>query len=197
MKEDTRRKLLEVTLELVSKKGYIGTTTKEIAQRAGVSEITLFRHFGSKESLFIEMLNTFSFLPRLKEIIPKLESISYKQALEEIGIRFFFTLKERKSMIKIILSEIKLYPEKLRWIYNNFINEMIETLGEYFKVLQKQRVLRVFEPKTGARAFLGMIFCYFKSEEILCGKDITKEEAEKIIKEFVDIFVNGTEVKDE
>ena len=38
--------------ELFATKGYAGTTTKEIAERAGVSERLLFSHFGSKDELF-------------------------------------------------------------------------------------------------------------------------------------------------
>ncbi|RMG73353.1 MAG: TetR/AcrR family transcriptional regulator, partial [Nitrospirae bacterium] len=44
-KSQTRKALLESALELISEKGYLGATTREIAMRAGVSEITLFRHF--------------------------------------------------------------------------------------------------------------------------------------------------------
>ncbi|MGD8353177.1 MAG: helix-turn-helix domain-containing protein, partial [Pseudomonadota bacterium] len=58
--DETRNKLLEATLELISEKGYLGATTREIAALAGVSELTLFRKFGKKEHLFEEMLKTFT-----------------------------------------------------------------------------------------------------------------------------------------
>ena len=48
----TRDKILEAALFLFSKKGYLGATTKEIAKEAGIAELTLFRHFASKEKLF-------------------------------------------------------------------------------------------------------------------------------------------------
>src|SRR3972149_3207884 len=98
MKSDTYKKILEATLKLISQKGYLGTTTREIAREAGVTEVTLFRHFGSKERLFEEVLNRYSFLPRLKELLPELEanSFDYEDALRTIGMRFFETLKERK-----------------------------------------------------------------------------------------------------
>ena len=49
-------RILEATLELLGRVGYRGTTTREIAQRAGVNEVTLFRRFGSKESLAREAI---------------------------------------------------------------------------------------------------------------------------------------------
>jgi AcrR family transcriptional regulator len=44
--------LLTAARELFATKGYAGTTTKEIAERAGVSERLLFSHFGTKDELF-------------------------------------------------------------------------------------------------------------------------------------------------
>ena len=48
----TKEKILDATIALVSQKGYLGATTREIARGAGVTELTLFRHFGTKEKLF-------------------------------------------------------------------------------------------------------------------------------------------------
>lgn len=42
-----QRRLFQAALELLAERGYRGATTREIARRAGVSEVTLFRRFGS------------------------------------------------------------------------------------------------------------------------------------------------------
>jgi AcrR family transcriptional regulator len=46
--------LLNAALEVFASRGYAGSTTREIARRAGVSEGLLFRHFGTKVALFEE-----------------------------------------------------------------------------------------------------------------------------------------------
>lgn len=191
-KSHTENKLLEATLKLISKKGYLGATTREIAQGAGVTELTLFRHFGSKERLFEEVIKRYTFLPKLRRLIPELEGLSYDKALKVVGIRFLETLKERKSLIRIMLSEINLYPDKIRGLHNSFIDELIQTLAGYLRSLQKRNILRRFSPEMAARAFLGMVFTYFKAEEIVRRRNIPKKEMEKMIEEFVDIFVHGT-----
>ncbi|MDI6891034.1 MAG: TetR/AcrR family transcriptional regulator [Thermodesulfovibrionales bacterium] len=191
-KHGTEEKLLEATLRLISEKGYLGATTREIAQGAGVTELTLFRHFGSKERLFEEVLSRYTFLPKLKKLLPELEELPYDKALRILGIRFLETLKERKPLVKIMLSEVNLYPDKIRFVYNGFIDELIQTLGGYFKSLQKREVIRRFSPEIAARAFLGMIFSYFLSEEIMAGRNIDKKEMEKMIRKFTDIFIRGT-----
>jgi AcrR family transcriptional regulator len=55
---EPRRLLLEAANELFSTQGFSGTSTREIAERAGVSETLMFRYFGSKVALFREALVT-------------------------------------------------------------------------------------------------------------------------------------------
>ncbi len=193
-KSQTRKALLESALELISEKGYLGATTREIAMRAGVSEITLFRHFSSKERLFEQMLKQHTFLPRLKDLIPALQSLSIEDALFEIGVSFFNTLKERQGLVRIMLSEINLYPEKIRQIYTRFIEEMVDTLAGFFRSQQSRGVIRDFDAKTGARIFLGMVFSFFQSEVILQGKRIGPERVKKTLRRYVDIFLKGVMV---
>ncbi|MFR9801052.1 TetR family transcriptional regulator [Pseudonocardia sp. RS010] len=50
----TRRALLAAGRELFARAGYEGTTVRAVAERAGVNQALLFRHFGSKEGLFAE-----------------------------------------------------------------------------------------------------------------------------------------------
>jgi AcrR family transcriptional regulator len=53
---EPRRLLLDAARELFARKDYRSTTTREIAENAGVTEYLLFRHFGSKAGLFREAL---------------------------------------------------------------------------------------------------------------------------------------------
>ena len=50
--DETKEILLDAALEIFSEKGFNGATTRTIAKKAGVNEVTLFRHFGTKDSLF-------------------------------------------------------------------------------------------------------------------------------------------------
>ena len=90
--QSTRSKILETALRLFSQRGYLGATTKEIAKEAGIAEVTLFRHFSSKERLFEEVLNTYSFLPALKGLLPEIVKIPYEDALIVIAKKFLETL---------------------------------------------------------------------------------------------------------
>lgn len=189
---NTKERLLLATLGLISQKGYLGTTTREIAQEAGVTELTLFRHFGSKERIFEEMLSRYTFLPKLRGLVPDLVGEDYVEALTVIGTEFLGTLRERKSLVKIMSTEITVYPEKIRRVYMRFVREMVRTLAGYFRDLQGRGVIGVFPPEAGARAFIGMLFTYFKTEEIMRGRTVGKREADRMVGDFVRIFAFGT-----
>lgn len=56
-KGDKRKKqLLQVALDVFIEKGYYGTSTREIARRAGVSSGLLFHYFSNKESIYLELI---------------------------------------------------------------------------------------------------------------------------------------------
>src|SRR5204863_8621227 len=55
--EERRLQILKVAMRLFSQRGFRGTTTKEIAQAAGVSEAMVFRHFATKKELYSAILD--------------------------------------------------------------------------------------------------------------------------------------------
>src|SRR3989304_5650061 len=52
IKISTRDKILESAIRLFAEKGFSGTTTREIAEKAGVNEALIFRHFSTKRDLY-------------------------------------------------------------------------------------------------------------------------------------------------
>jgi len=54
--DERRRAIVQAAVPLFARKGFRGTTTRELAEAAGISEALLFRHFPSKQSLYQEIL---------------------------------------------------------------------------------------------------------------------------------------------
>lgn len=57
---DTREKIIKAALRLFGENGYSATSTRAIASEAGINEVTLFRHFGSKQNLFEACIASFN-----------------------------------------------------------------------------------------------------------------------------------------
>jgi AcrR family transcriptional regulator len=94
----TRRALLAAARELFAAAGYDGTTVRAVADRAGVNQALLFRHFGSKEGLFAEAV-TGQALEVLHEgpaddLLPRtLARIMAPDGEPDAGILFFAALR--------------------------------------------------------------------------------------------------------
>lgn len=81
---DRRRQLVETALEFFSKKGFGGTTTKEIAAAAGVTEALIFRHFPTKHDLYSAVLDQHHDTPELAECIAQWKALM--QANDDEGL---------------------------------------------------------------------------------------------------------------
>ncbi len=55
--DDTSQKIVDAAMALIRDKGYVATTTKEIARLAGVNECTLFRKFENKKDIVLQGVN--------------------------------------------------------------------------------------------------------------------------------------------
>ena len=78
--EERRTAILRAVRRVFAEKGFDGTTTRELADAAGVSEALLFKHFPNKEALFSAMklsLNEQDLgrLERIKELEPSVSTL--------------------------------------------------------------------------------------------------------------------------
>ncbi|MGB3297760.1 MAG: TetR family transcriptional regulator [Phormidesmis sp.] len=65
-KSSSREKIIGSALSLFSAQGITATTTKQIAEKAGVNEVTLFRQFGSKQGLLLAVLKEAPVLEKMQ-----------------------------------------------------------------------------------------------------------------------------------
>jgi AcrR family transcriptional regulator len=71
--EARKEAIVEAVRDVFAEKGFDGTTTRELAKAAGVSEALLYKHFPSKESLYAAMLDGCSKGPTFAEATRILE----------------------------------------------------------------------------------------------------------------------------
>src|SRR5262252_5691963 len=89
--EVRRQQIVAVAADLFARKGFSGTTTKEIADRAGVSEAIIFRHFSTKRDLYHAII----------DFKTRQSSVDLQAELEEVAARnddreFFRIVATRK-----------------------------------------------------------------------------------------------------
>ena len=111
---DARELLLEAALKVFAEHGTRGATTRRIAHAAGVNEVTLFRHFGSKEGLLREALAT---SPRALAFVdthlPE-TPVDPEAELTEFCRHHHQALFESRSIIRKCMGEFEEHPETTR-----------------------------------------------------------------------------------
>ncbi|HEX2449667.1 MAG TPA: helix-turn-helix domain-containing protein [Gemmatimonadales bacterium] len=105
---DTRHRLIEVTARLFAEAGYHGTTTRRIAQEAALNEVTVFRHFGSKDALIREALRVIA-----RERRPMLDTAA-PDPLAELNrwaLACFTHFYDHRNLIRRMMGEMVERPE--------------------------------------------------------------------------------------
>ncbi|HSV77308.1 MAG TPA: TetR/AcrR family transcriptional regulator [Bacteroidales bacterium] len=191
--EETRKRILKSALETFSKLGYTGSTTREIARLADITEVTLFRHFSSKEKLFEEVVHGSLPGPDFAKIILEAKKLEYSESLESIARAFLDGLKHHEELIKVLYMEYRRHHELMDKIYTALVNSLSILLAEYFKKLQDKGIIRVINPLIMAKIFLSSLFGLFE-EEIFFTKHMIGENTEVAVSVCIEIFVRGTKL---
>ncbi|GAA5333989.1 MULTISPECIES: TetR/AcrR family transcriptional regulator [Thermus] len=159
-------RLFQAALELLAERGYRGATTKEVARRAGVSEVTLFRRYGSKEALFRKAVVAFfpqGFLERLPE-----EGAPLAEGLSALLEAYLELLKAHQVLLPKLLAELLRHPELLSEGPPRGLGLALGRIVGFFRAKQEAGLLRPDEPPEElALAFVGPLFARFLLGEVL------------------------------
>src|SRR5262245_56203566 len=98
-------RLLLSALNLIAEKGYNGVTTLEIATAAGLSEKTLFRHFGSKQKLLEAAYDRYHYAEEMKKLFAEKLEWELETDLLLITKTYHEIMNRNRKMIQISLKE--------------------------------------------------------------------------------------------
>jgi AcrR family transcriptional regulator len=122
-------KILEAAERVFSEHGYYGTTTKEIAVAADVTEGSIFRLFKSKENLFAEVLNrSASRQMPVKEFRALLEREGSFEENVQNAVRRWYTTAEL-SYVRLACFTLLFSPKLTKEILNPRGKELVRALA--------------------------------------------------------------------
>jgi AcrR family transcriptional regulator len=188
--KDTRSKIMQAASDLFTTKGYAGTTTRAIADSAGVNEVTLFRHFGTKENLAREIMHKFggqAVAGNMKDLL----SGDYRKDLILIGNLLLRVMTEKNDVMRMAICEAGHFPE-FRDIVAENPRQLREMLAGYFQTQINQGIIRPGHPQLMAQAFLGMFFSYTVLQGFLLDDLEPGISKQDLVNGFVDLFIHGT-----
>ena len=170
--EARKEQIIQSALSVFIEKGFSGTTTAELAKAAGISEVTLFRHFSSKQEIFHAGVEPILF-ESLTNDMPVIEGKIGVEALSNILFKRIKFLADHRGIIKLILIE-----HLLNQNYVNVIQKMAVTFG---KLLGSYQL--AYDESFMIRLFMGsfLSFLYLPVEDEASIKAFATELAEMIL----------------
>ena len=186
--------MIDVAVDLFSRKGFNGTTTREIAATAGVTEAVIFRHFATKEHLYRAIIDRKVNSPEFGEWIGELRTAMERND-DEAVIRRLLTAIIRTHKIDPKFERVMLYAalesNEVALLYMQQITEsVVAEFRSYFARRQKQRAFVAMKPDAVLNAVVGMAFHHAQMIYIH-GIDQQCLSDEDAVKAFTRIALNG------
>jgi AcrR family transcriptional regulator len=187
---DTRQRILQAAARVFAEEGYARATTRALAAAAGVNEVTLFRHFGSKQGLFSAIVEAYA-TPALNTAMAAQLTGDYRQDLVTMGDNVLHLLLARREAMLLMLCEADHFPE-VRQVMAQNPRQLRRMLAGYLRQQIAQGRVRPLHAEAAAQAFWGMFFAYTISLWLMDEPLDPELIDEEVVAQFVDIFVEGT-----
>ncbi len=194
--EDRKIQILRVAVGLFSRKGFGGTTTKEIAQAAGVSEAMVFRHYSTKQELYTAILDHKACsgdAMNPEEIVAEALLEKNDRAVFQRIAQGALDHHEADPEFQRLLLHSALEGHELAQIFfEKFVQRVYALLGDYIVARQRDGAMVNIDPAIVVRAFIGMIVHHSLNNNLWDPKRrLLKISNEEAAKHFTDILLHG------
>ena len=191
--EERRIQLLRIAKELFSEHGFENTTAKAIAAAAGVTEAIVFRHFGSKQELYANILDR-----KADEIgidkwgaeLHYFAKCENDEALVLSVVRHILEADRRDPQFRRLLLQAALTGHPLRKITAQRLLPLHRFLRNYIKKRQKRGAFPKCDPELAAHAIVS-IPSYYGLAKILFGMDNLAISEDRMATGFARIILDG------
>src|SRR5262245_53795762 len=152
---DIRTKILDAALQVFADQGYRGATTRRIAQEADVNEVTLFRHFGSKEKLMRAAMQHAAQADEAS--LPAVPARPYVE-LVRWARDHYRRLSQRAPMIRACLGESNEHPEMMQRVSHGPVRVGAELRRYLSQLCERQEENGSSEVEAATGMLMSMLF---------------------------------------
>jgi AcrR family transcriptional regulator len=178
-----RRAILDAATEVFLKSGYLGTNMDEIAALSAVSKQTVYKHFSSKEALFVEIVG--SMTTGAGDVVHN-DVAQLGQDEDLAGYLIEYALRQLTVVLtprimqlrRLVIGEVTRFPELARVLYERGPARAMAMLATVFESLAARGLLRVDDPRVAAEHFNWLIMSAPLNQAMLLGDEAIPSEAE-------------------
>ena len=186
--------LLETARDMFAEKGYAGATTKEIAERAQVSEALLFRNFGSKASLFAEAV-----LRPVSEFVTDFIAIWQQrrpwtsEALQREFIEHFYdVMKANKGLVLSLIAASAFDPEAVaHGPAGESLADQLDRLEHIATQEVAERGIEGVDVPVATRAVIGMVLAVSVLDDWLLPQGRRRPSRHRLVNEMLELSLYG------
>ncbi|NJN32319.1 MAG: TetR family transcriptional regulator [Synechococcales cyanobacterium RM1_1_8] len=135
-----RKKLIATALELFATQGVTETTTRQIAERAGVNEVTIFRQFGNKHGLLLATIEEAGVFSSIAQVLARQarEVSGLDQALRDYVDGRLEALAAVPDFVRSLVGEAGQYAPEYRQAIGRELSQANRFVAEYLETAIRQ-----------------------------------------------------------
>lgn len=181
--------LIAAAASLFARKGFNGTTTKEIARAAGVSEALVFKHFPTKRALYSAILAEKVTVTELLEAVE--ESAKKRDDRRVFALIAGYRIRPGvdSTLLRLLLFSALEGHELSDMFFDQHHKIFYEHLAAYIRTRIGDGAFRNVDPLLAARAFIGMVVHHRLLHEIF-GVPMHRTH-EETVATYVELFLQG------
>ncbi|MGB5711846.1 MAG: TetR family transcriptional regulator [Waterburya sp.] len=192
-RKSTKARLIEAALDLFAERGVTETTTKAVAERAQVNEVTLFRNFGNKYRLLLAVIQDSAVFAKLVHALVERANAKNNVAdfLLEYAQETLRTLSKAPDLIRSLVGEAGNYPIENRMALGQGLSEANRYVAEYLeKAIAQENLESYLTPEQIVNLFNFLLVGYFVVESST--ENYTYwDEQDDFLESLVNLFLQG------
>jgi AcrR family transcriptional regulator len=180
-------RLLEAAARIFARDGLSGATTREIARAAGVNEVTLFRHFHTKENLVSAVAKRMCGSVSGEQFRPSPlsdKSVEWMESLQGVAAIlagfakiYYGLLSEHLPLIRTFIGEIHRHHSQEKWVIKSIFHPHRQQFMEQLQAAQNEgRIRKDVNLILAADQLSAMIFTSVLRQSSYLPADYTLEE---------------------
>jgi TetR/AcrR family transcriptional regulator len=193
MKADERRQhIIRAAMDVFAMNGFGGSTTREIAEHAGISEAMIYSHFRNKQDLYTAIIDE-----KLQESEPlyyPLDAMRNKddpRVFTTIVSNYLRRHSEDTTFLRLFLFSGLEGHELASMFVAGPVRQYFEFLADYIGERIDEGALRPVNPQITARCLVGMVHYFVLLREILGDDTLNSTDLTEAIETIVKIFCEG------
>lgn len=189
----TRQRLINAALELFAAQGVTETTTRQIAELAGVNEVTLFRHFGNKHGLLLAVIEEAAVFTQLGQTLIQqaTPTSDLNKALKDYATACLQAMERVPEMVRSVVGEAGQYPSENREALGRGFTQANRYVAEYFAMVIRQGQLHTHLPAEKLASLLNNMLLGYAVIEFTSEFHHLWQNREDFLENLVTLFLHG------